>query len=253
MTRGAPGIARRGHASRPLEILAELRGASRNGDLRELMDSPDCDPVRLAATLRRFGLVNRAVGGWGRIWRREVRPVLRGLGRTARVLDIGSGGGDVIARLAALARRDGLSVQWLGIDPDPRALAAARERERDDVRFRSTDAAALRAEGERFDLVLSNHVLHHLTPAELAAFADDSLALSRGPVLHADIERGPLAYGLYAAGITAIEHGTLLRVDGLRSIRRSYRADELGDALGPDWRVSRPAPFRLVAQATGRA
>lgn len=224
----------------------------RDVDLRELMDDPDCDPARLAATLRRFDLVNRAVGGWGAIWRQQLRPVLAALDRPARVLDIGSGGGDVPARLAALARRDGLQVDWLGIDPDPRALAVARARERDDVGFRCADAAALRAGGETFDVVLSNHVLHHLADDERAAFVDDSRALSRGVVLHADIERGRLAYALYALGVTAVEHGTLLRVDGLRSIRRSYRRDELADALGAPWRVSRPAPFRLLAEATGR-
>ncbi len=235
------------------ELSVALRAPERAAGLRELMDDPDCDPDRLAATLRRFDLVNRSIGGWGRLWRQQLRPALTDLGRPARVLDIGSGGGDVIARLAAFARRDGVQVDWLGIDPDQRALAVARRFERDDVHFRSTDAAALRAEGARFDLVLSNHVLHHLGAAERAAFVDDSLALSSGPVLHADIERSALAYALYAVGITAIEHGTFLRVDGLRSIRRSYRGDELSDALGPDWHVSRPAPFRLIARGDGRA
>lgn len=225
--------------------------AVRDTALRELMDDPDCDPAMLAETLRRFDLVNRAISGWGRVWRRGIRPRLLRLGRPARVLDVGSGGGDVLARLAAWAERDGLDVQWLGIDPDPRALEVARQRGSARVSFAATDAAGLRAAGERFDLVLSNHVLHHLSDAELAGFAADTRALATGAVLHADIERGALAYALYGIGITVLERGTFLRTDGLRSIRRSYRVDELAAALGAPWRVASPAPFRLLAVADG--
>lgn len=227
--------------------------ARRDTQLTELMDDPDCDPRALAATYRRFDLVNRLVSAWGHVYRTRVRPELRALGRPARVLDLGSGGGDVVARLAALAARDGLDVEWVGADPDPRAHEAARERARPGVRFVAQGSRELLAAGERFDLVLSNHVLHHLDDDALRSFTADSVLLSRGAVLHADIARGRLAYGLYAAGITPLSAGTFLRVDGLRSIRRSYRAPELAAALGAPWRVETPAPFRVLAVARGRA
>jgi len=225
----------------------------RDTELVELMDDPDCDPRRLAATYRRFDLVNRAVSGWGGVYRAHVRPRLRALGRPARVLDLGCGGGDVVARLAGLAARDGLDVEWVGADPDRRALASARERERPGVRFVSRGSAELLADGERFDLVLSNHVLHHLDTAQLRDFTDDSRALARSAVLHADIARSRLAYGLYAVGVTPLAPGTFLRTDGLRSIRRSYRADELARTMGDPWRVVAPAPFRVLAIAEGTA
>lgn len=227
--------------------------ARRDTALTELMDDPDCDPRALAATYRRFDVVNRLVSAWGRVYRTRVRPELVALGRPARVLDLGSGGGDVVARLAALASRDGLKVEWVGADPDPRAYEAARRRERPGLRFVSQGSRELLEAGERFDLVLSNHVLHHLDADSLHAFADDSLALSRGTVVHADIARSRLAYGLYAVGITPLSVGTFLRVDGLRSIRRSYRAPELAAALGAPWVVETPAPFRVLATAKGRA
>lgn len=223
---------------------------TRDRALRELMDDPDCDPAVLDATLRRFGIVNRLVSGWGTVYRRRLRPALRG--RRTRVLDLGCGGGDLVERLAGLARRDGLDVEWVGVDPDPRAIAAASVRAGAGIRFRCADAATLVAAGERFDAVVSNHVLHHLDD-DLPGFAADSLALTGGPVLHADIERGRLAYALWAVGVTPLAPGTFLRVDGLRSIRRSYREDELAAVLPDGYTVERPAPFRLLAVGNGRA
>ncbi|KAA9154557.1 methyltransferase domain-containing protein [Microbacterium lushaniae] len=221
----------------------------RDAALTELMDDPACDPGLLAATYRRFGVVNRLVSGWGTVWRTTLRPHLSGLGRPARVLDLGSGGGDLAERLVALARRDGLEISVTGADPDPRAHAAAAARERSGVRFVCIDSRALVDAGERYDAVVSNHVLHHLDASSLASFMADSRALSRGIALHSDIARSPVAYGLYAVGITPLAPGTFLRTDGLRSIRRSYRREELERTLGDGWHVSQPAPFRVLAEA----
>ena len=71
-----------------------------------------------------------------------------------------------------------------------------------------------------------------------------------------DIARGRLAYGLYAVGITPLAPGTFLRTDGLRSIRRSFTPAELRAALAAvpgRWTVSTPAPFRVLAEGSGRA
>ena len=227
--------------------------SERAESLVELMDDPDCDPQRLARTYRRFGVVNRAISGWGSLYRRYLRPHLASLDRPARVLDLGCGGGDVLARLAALARRDHLEVAWTGADPDPRALQVAQRRASAGIEFRRADSAALRAAGETFDAVVSNHVIHHLDSSGLAAFADDTRALSTGVVLHSDISRGRLAYGLFVVGITPLAPGTFLRTDGLRSIWRSYRPAELAALLGAGWRVEGLAPFRLCALAEGEA
>lgn len=223
----------------------------RDAEVAELMDDPDCDPKRLEATLRRFDTVNRLWSGWGSVYRSRLRPYLASLRRPARVLDLGSGGGDLLVRLAHMAARDGLDVEWLGADPDQRAVAVAEERTTPRVSFRCTDAAALHSAGARFDVVLSNHVMHHLSGPQLREFARDTLALSEGIVLHSDIRRSRLAYALYAIGITPLAPGTFLRTDGLRSIRRSYLVDELAGALGDPWQVESASPFRVLA--VGRA
>lgn len=209
----------------------------------EEMDLPGCDPVKLDRTYAQFAVVNRAVSGWRGIYRSQLRPRLR-QGTRATLLDIGCGGGDVPVMLSRWAARDGLRLEITAIDPDPRASRfAARRHPSAGVRFRQAAAADLAAEGLSFDLVVSNHVLHHLAENELPVFLAESAELCHGSVIHNDIRRSPAAYALFFAGSWPFT-GSYIRQDGLTSIRRSYTADELQAAAPPGWNVRRRAPFR---------
>lgn len=224
--------------------------ARRDIGLRELMDDPACDPVRLRRTLERFTVVNRLISGWGGVYRDLIRPLVRShvaAGTTLRILDIGCGGGDVLERILSLTRADGGDVLGVGIDPDARSLAVAEARPDRLARYRPAHSSDLVREGERFDVVISNHVLHHLGARELETVLADSAQLASSRVIHADIARSRLAYAAYAIGITPLAPGSFLRTDGLRSIRRSWTAEELADTLPEGWRVVRPVPFRLLA------
>lgn len=222
--------------------------ATRAADLREIMDDPDCDPERLRRTLERFTLVNRLVAAWGTVYRTRVRPALAATPGPVRLLDIGCGGGDVLRGLVSRARADGFDVSGVGIDPDDRSLAVARAAPPlRGVEYRLIDSTRLADSDERFDVVLSSHVMHHLTPAELRTVLEDSERLATRLALHSDIARSRLAYAAYAVGITPLAPGSFLRTDGLRSIRRSWTRDELSELTPDGWRVERPAPFRLLA------
>jgi 2-polyprenyl-3-methyl-5-hydroxy-6-metoxy-1,4-benzoquinol methylase len=215
-------------------------------DLRELMDDPDCDPRALARTFRRFALVNALVSGWRAAWRTHVVPALPADGR-GRILDLGCGGGDLARSIVRWARSDGFDVEVVGIDPDPRAIDAARRSTPRGVTFRQQSSDELVRTGERFDVVVSNHVLHHLGDEERRAFLADSERLAASRSVHSDIRRSTQAYRAYAAASPLIAAGTFVRVDGLRSIRRSFTLPELREALPAGWRAERAAPHRVLA------
>ena len=114
------------------------------------------------------------------------------------------------------------------------------------VTFARAGSGDLVADGRSFDVVVSNHVLHHLEPVELTALLDDSRRLARRLVLHSDLARSRPAYAAYAVLSVPLARGSFLRYDGLLSIRRSYRAGELLEAAGPGWRVEPGVPARLL-------
>ena len=211
--------------------------------LRERMDEPGCDPQKLVRTYAQFASINALLSGWTQIYQRELRPALGEGART--VLDIGCGGGDVVRHLARLAQRDGLSATFLGVDPDPRAIAVAHEQENpNNVRFEQTDAYSLRT---RFDLVLSNHVLHHLADEDILTLCTACERLAMVRVVHNDLCRDDRALALFPL-IGGWFQGSYILEDGLRSIRRAFTATEL-QALAPTgWTVQTSSPFRLQLQ-----
>ncbi|GMA15129.1 methyltransferase domain-containing protein (plasmid) [Deinococcus metallilatus] len=221
----------------------------RAADLHERMDEPDCDLPTLRRTYAQFATVNALVAGWRQVYLRELRPRLSP-GRTMTLLDIGCGGGDVPLRLAHWARRDGLRLRVTAIDADERAVAYASPLAQPGVEFRQALSGDLVREGQRFDFVTSNHLLHHLTDPELVALLRDSERLCRVRVLHSDLARSPLAYRLFSVGARLFP-GTFIHEDGLLSIRRSYTAAELAALVPPGWAVRPLFPFRYLLTYTG--
>jgi 2-polyprenyl-3-methyl-5-hydroxy-6-metoxy-1,4-benzoquinol methylase len=218
--------------------------AVRDLDAIEEMDRPDCDPERLTRTYAQFGIVNAAVSGLRRTYTGLLRPAFSP-DRTNTLLDIGSGGGDVPRALARWAQLDGLALEVTAIDPDERAHAYATSRPAlPGLSFRRALSSELVAQGEVFDAVVSNHVLHHLDRAAFTALLDDSDRLTRRVAVHSDIARHPVGYALFSVGTLPLP-GSYIRRDGLTSIRRSYTPAELRAAVAdrPGWRVRTAMPF----------
>jgi 2-polyprenyl-3-methyl-5-hydroxy-6-metoxy-1,4-benzoquinol methylase len=222
----------------------------RDTAVRERMDDPACDEAALCRTYARFRTVNRLLSGWRAIYRDRLRPLLAA-DRTTTLLDVGFGGGDLPRALHRWATADGLRLEVDAIDPDPRAVAfATGQPPTPGVRFLQADSTTLAAAGQRYDVVTSNHLLHHLDGATLRGLLADCERLAGRLVLHSDLRRSRIAYLAWAAGAWPAARDSFLLTDGLHSIRRSYRPAELAAVVPAGWRVERQRPFRLLLTRT---
>ncbi|PYI66008.1 methyltransferase [Arthrobacter livingstonensis] len=213
-------------------------------DAVEEMDRRDCDADRLERTYAQFPLVNSVVSGWRGVYRQRIRPLLSSATATS-LLDVGCGGGDIARKLAAWAASDSLLLEITAIDPDRRAFDFATSAPpQPRLTFRQAYSSELVQAGASFDLVISNHMLHHLSPGEFQELLADSALLATRAVIHSDIARSPMAYALFWAGTLPFFPGSYIRRDGLTSIRRSYTAPELRALIPRGWSVRAERPYR---------
>ncbi len=207
--------------------------------LQEEMDKLDCDPTKLAKTYHYFGRINAWVAMWRWVYVQQIRPL-----RPKTLLDIGCGGGDLSVAVAKWAKQDGFELSITAIDPDDRAIAFATQRpEESSIIYRQAIAADLRKEEAKFDVVISNHLLHHLNPETLLTLCEDSKALAIKKVIHNDLRRSDLAYLGYFL-TSPFFRDSFITTDGLRSIRRSFTREELESLVPEDWQVLPLIPYR---------
>lgn len=215
--------------------------------LTERMDDPNCDLETLRNTYQYFLAVNSTLGRWKYVYKKHISPMLAN-NSNLRLLDIGCGGGDILWMLAKWMKRDGFQCQLTGIDPDDRAISFAKVRKYAlPVGLRSCSTSDLLAEKcQPYDVVISNHVLHHLTDEDVGVFLGESKELAAKKVIHCDLVRNDLAYFSYPIVSFPAQRNSFLMTDGLISIRKSFIRREIEVLAGKDWKFESIFPFRYA-------
>lgn len=212
------------------------------------MDQSGCDKEKLFNTYQQFSAINRLISGWQRIYKDHIRPVLKDPSESYSLLDIGCGGGDIIKLIDRLARKDGMKLQITGIEPDDRAIEFLSDQKwAENITILQSTSAKLVQEKRSFDIVISNHLIHHLKQAELEIICGNAKKLAAKKVIFNDIERSDIGYASFKVAATPLFRNSFIVEDGLTSIKRSFRKDELRHALPDGWQVKRQIPFRLLA------
>lgn len=211
----------------------------------ERMDDPNCDLDELKNTFRQFSMLNSLISGWRFIYKHEIRPQMV-RGRSHSLLDIGFGGGDIPIKLAHWALKDGYDLQITAIDPDPRAVDFVQKKKRNPkVEFLQCKVSALNP-NQKYDFVISNHLLHHLEQDRMPELLEKAQSLSQRSVIFNDICRSDLGYLLFNLLSRPIFRSSFITQDGLTSIKRSYTRKELVSAVPEKWSVKTLFPYRLL-------
>ncbi len=220
--------------------------AHRQPDLVEWMDKEDCNPQKLHRTYQQFKTINRLLSGWKRIYKTRIRPKLA-REKVNTLLDIGFGGGDIAIAITKWAKNDGFNVEILAIELDDRALEFTRKLDAPkSITFEKKHTRELIAEDRRFDFVISNHVLHHLSDEEIPRLLNESDQLARKSVIFNDIERNAVGYALFALITPLLFRDSFITVDGLISIKRSFKSEELERIIPRKWKIDQMPLFRIL-------
>ncbi len=205
------------------EIDFRLRVSPR--ELPELMDG-DCSYEDFFACLRSLEKVNRWLLGY-RPTVAWLKGLPHGLRDPVNIVDVGSGGGDLLRQIAGWARRRGIAVQLTGIDLNPYAARAAAESTPKDLGIAwVTGNALLYRPEKRVDLVVSSLMAHHLEDEEIIALLRWMEATAQTGWFINDLERSERACRMFGwvAGVAGWHR--FVRHDGLVSFRRAFRKED---------------------------
>lgn len=227
----------------------------------ERMDAPDVDGTELEHALRDVARVNRWLGGRRALLRHLPRALphhgaLQYDGaRPARVLDVGTGSGDLPLAVSHWARRHGRDVRLVAVDRHAGTLDVAARRVGHLMPLARADALRLPFRDGSFDLALFSMTLHHMEgPDRVDSLRELGRVARGGAVLVGELHRSlPNWLGARFLAATLWRRSPVTRHDGPISVRRAFTPDELRElALTAGLhhpRVYRHPFYRLVLLA----
>jgi hypothetical protein len=190
-------------------------------ELPERMDS-NCTYEEFRDCLHSLAKVNR--------WLLGYRPTLTWLKRLRRrpaeplhIVDVGSGGGDCLRRIAHWAQRQNLPVQLTGIDMNPYAARAASEftPKHLGITWVTCDALAYRPE-KPIDIIVSSLLAHHLEDEEIVTLLRWMEATAQVGWFINDLERSQWTARIFGW----LPWHPIVRHDGPVSFRRAFRRQD---------------------------
>lgn len=215
---------------------------------REILDDPATpDAIRVRA-MRDVARSNALLGGTRAVLR-ELRVIAADLPRNARLIDVGTGLGDIPAAARSALSRRGIAVEAIGVDASVSLLRDARQRLHGGI---AGDARRLPVADASADVVTCSQLLHHFFDDDLPLLLSELDRISRGWVIVSDLQRSWLAAGGFWLASSALRFHEVTRIDGMTSVLRGFQSAELSDlvrkATGVTPLVRKGAFWRLTAR-----
>jgi SAM-dependent methyltransferase len=212
----------------------------------EVIDDPGVDPAIITRSLEDVERANCIFGGT-RSAIAELEPVLDALPRSASLLDVGTGTGDIAVAARKAAEEHGVLLTTIGLDVS--APLVNRHRARNNYVVRG-DALRLPFRDRSIDVVLCSQLLHHFDGARAGILLREMDRVARVRVVVSDLRRSRIAAaGIWVASFVLGFH-PVTRHDAVVSVFRGFLPAELAELLhvatGARVKVSRRPLFRLT-------
>ncbi len=222
----------------------------------EFLDDPAVDPRLVRRSLADVARSNLLFGGTRAVVA-EVRAALRGLDAPASdliMLDVGTGAGDIPARVERAVAARGHRLLTVGLDASETLVAAARSGLDGAIRG---DALALPIATGGVDIAICSQVLHHFSDDDALQVVRELNRVARVRVIISDIRRSWMAAGGIWMASFPLGFHPVSRHDGVVSVMRGFTSGELSElvsaAIGRAPVVRRRIGFRVTASWTPEA
>jgi trans-aconitate methyltransferase len=194
-------------------------------ELPELMDG-NCSYEEFRGCLRSLEQVNSWLLGY-RPTLAWLRRLSHGLRDPVHIVDVGSGGGDLLRQIAGWARRRGIAVQLTGIDLNPYAARAAAEFTPKELGITCVTGDALLYRPEKpVDIVVSSLTAHHLEDEGIVALLRWMETTAQLGWFINDLERSSRTSQMFGWVARVVGWHPFVQHDGPVSFRRAFREED---------------------------
>lgn len=253
---------------------------------KEMMDFPDNPKEVLAGELRNLRILNRYLGGYRSVLSGLDRLVGRGKLSRFSLLDVGTGSGDIPARITNWAQQRGIKASIVALEPEPvtARVAAILTQAQTNPPFipfwqrlpsavipaeagiqyeneghsRRCGISVVRGDGNAppfcagsFDFVLASQLLHHFSEEKIVAQLRIWSRLARRAIIVSDLVRHPIAYYGISLVTKLFTRNVMTLTDAPLSVQRAFTMAEWHELfrraeIGP-FRLFSVFPYRVLA------
>ncbi|MEZ6059243.1 MAG: methyltransferase domain-containing protein [Planctomycetaceae bacterium] len=198
----------------------------------ELMDDPSIDPGSHQQALRGLRRINWFSRIESVLWAAMLPATTAAVceHRQLTVLDIASGGGDLVVRLGRRFCLHGIDVRIDGCDISSTAVAVASRSASDaglrNVRFHQCNVFEGDLPGDQHDVVMCSLFLHHLDQQQAVHLMQIMKYSATALVLVDDLCRSRIGYWLAWAGCRLLSRSPVVHADGPMSVEGAFTCDE---------------------------
>lgn len=203
-----------------------MTNLSRRSTLSEKMDDANALPDHIIQALEELETVNKLLGGFNVTL--SALDKLKLDTKLKVVMDVGSGGGDVLRKIWMWGKRNNKNLRLIGVDRNPimTSFASAKANHLGNLQFITNDIFDDALLIMKPDVVISSLFCHHFDNEDLIHLVKRMVALCSSAVIINDLHRHWLAYHSIKI-ITALFSKTpLVKYDAPLSVARSLTRKE---------------------------
>ena len=195
---------------------------------KEIMDDLDFSGPVLVQTLRELKTINRWLGG-NKVTTQGLAEVVRRFPQEQySVVDLGCGGGDMLAVMQDWAQQEQVSMQLIGADANVHTITLAKERQQQlqGIRWQVANVFDPAFFEEQVDIATCTLFTHHFTDEELVTLFQGLKQKVRLAIVINDLHRHPLAYYSIKWLTRWFSKSPMVQNDAALSVLRSFRKND---------------------------
>lgn len=195
----------------------------------EIMDDFSLKGEELRDALDKIASINQFLGG-NHLTLQGVKKLIHAK-EEITIIDVGCGNGDMLRTLADFANKNNFKFNLIGIDANAFTIDYAIKLSQDypNISFKCEDIFSKVFSQLKYDIVLVTLTLHHFKNKEIDYLIQLFSRNAKIGIVINDLHRSSIAYRLFQLICVLFRLNTMSRQDGLISILRGFKKQELQD------------------------